>query len=284
MTMTTSTRGTAGGATRSHQRGQLRLVLERRGEKTALTRRYFTEPFGPSWAIHPPSGTPGGSGSPEVLISTPGGGVLGGDAYEIDVSVGPKASAALLTTGATKAYRGPDSLQRASFRVEDGALLEYLPHHVIPYARSSYRQENAFDLAPEATLLAWEAYSAGRVGRGERFGFDRLSGRTRILRGGEPEVVEGFDLSGGGEPFGGFPYLGTVYASAPGNIGALAEELHGLLGGLPGTVASASAPAPNVCAARVLARGAPVLYRALNGVRAAARGFLGLAPPPREIR
>ena len=279
MTIATSISDSAGGAARSHQRGELRLVLERRGEKTALVRRYFTEPFGPSWAIHPPGG-----GAPEVQISTPAGGILGGDSYEIDASVGPDASSAVLTTGATKAYRGPASLQHASFRVEDGAFLEYLPHHVIPYAGSSYRQENHFELAPNATLLAWEAYSAGRVGRGERFGFDRLSGRTRIERGGEPEVAEGFDLSGGGEPFGGFPYLGTVYASAPSDLEALAEELHGLLAVLPGALASASAPAPNVCVARVLARGAPALYRALNGVRAAARSFLGFAPPPREIR
>ena len=278
-TIRTSTRGTPGGATRAHQRGELRLRLERRGEKTALTRRYFTEPFGPSWAIHPPEG-----GAPEVLVSTPGGGVLGGDSYEIDVELGPGASAAILTTGATKAYRGPASLQRASFRVEGEAFLEYLPHHAIPYADSSYRQENAFDLAPDATLLAWEAFSAGRVGRGERFGFDRLSGRTRVERGGIPELVEGFDLSGGGEPFGGYPYMGTVYASAPRGLEALAEELHGLLAGLPGALASASAPAPNLCVARVLAQGAPALYRALNGARAAARCFLGLAPPPRYLR
>ncbi len=283
MTTTTSTRETPGETTRSHQRGELRLRLERRGEKTALTRRYFTEPFGPSWAIHPPDS----SGAPDVQISTPAGGVVGGDSYEIDVCVGPDAFGAVLTTGATKAYRGPASLQRASFQVEDGAFLEYLPHHVIPYANSSYHQETAFDLSPNATLLVWEAYSAGRVGRGERFAFDRLSGRTRVERAGVPELVEGFDLSGGGEPFGGFPYLGTVYASVPeghSTLRELAEELHAALNDLPGALASASAPAPNLCVARVLAQGAPALYRALNGARAATRSFLGLAPPPRELR
>lgn len=278
-TIPTSTRGTPGGGAGAYQQGELRLVLEKRGEKTALTRRYFTEPFGPSWAIHPD-----GSGMPEIQITNPAGGVLGGDRYEIDVKLCLGASAAVLTTGATKAYRGPASLQCASFRVEDGALLEYLPHHVIPFAGSSYRQETVFDLAPGATLLAWEAYSAGRVGRGERFGFGRLSGRTRVDRCSVPELAEGFDLPGGGEPFGGSPYLATVYVSAPDDLGPLAEELHGLLFGLPGALASASAPAPNLCVARVLARGAPALYRALNGVRATARGFLGLPPPPRELR
>ena len=215
---------------------------------------------------------------------TPAGGIVGGDRYEIEATLGPGSSATILTPGATRVYGGPEAGQRAVFHVGEGAFLEYLPRHVIPYAGSSYRQESAFDLAPRATLLASEAFSAGRVARGERFDYDRLSGRTRVKRGGVPELVEGFDLSGGGEPFGGFPYLGTVYASATGDLRPLTEEMHGLLVGLPGVLASASAPAPNLCVARVLARGAPALYRALNGMRAAARGFLGLPPPPRELR
>jgi urease accessory protein len=160
----------------------------------------------------------------------------------------------------------------------------YLPRHVIPYAGSAFRQESASYLSEGTTLLAWDAFGAGRLACGERFGFDRLSGRTRVSWGGVPELVEGFNLSGGEEPFGGYPYLGTVYASAPrGTLRELAE-LHAALGGSPGILASARAPTPNLCVARVLADGAPALYWALNVTRAAARCFLGLARPPREVR
>jgi hypothetical protein len=38
--------------------------------------------------------------------------------------------------------------------------------------------------------------------RDERFGYDRPSGRARVERGGVPELLGGFDISGG-EPFGG---------------------------------------------------------------------------------
>ena len=162
-------------------------------------------PFGPTWAIYPP----GKESIPELLITTPAGGILGGDRYDIDVSLGPGAAASVLTTEATKVYRRPDSCQSAFFRVDEGA-----------------------------TLLCWEAYSAGRVGRGERFAFSTLTSRTRIFRDGVPEVVDGFELSGGGEPFGGYPYTATVYACGPHSFEAPAEKLHALLSGLPGTLAS----------------------------------------------
>lgn len=278
--MTTSTKERPGGSAPIHQRGELRLAFERRGEKTLLGSRYFSEPFGPSWPIYPADG----SGMPEVQVCIPGGGVLGGDRYEIDVSVGPGAAASVLTTGAAKVYGGPASLECASFRVEDEALLEYLPHHVIPYSGSSYRQESIFDLAPGATLLAWEAYSAGRVGRGERFAYSHLSSKTRVHRQGVPEVAEGFELPGGGEPLGGYSYTATVYLSASNEVEELAEGLHKSFAAREGILASASAPVPNLCVARVLAHDAPALYEALNECRRVIRDSRKLPPPPRRIR
>lgn len=121
--------------------------------------------------------------------------------------VRPSAAATVLTQAANKAYRGAEALQRFTFRVEEGAFLEYLPHHLIPFAGSHYRQEeNTFYVAEGATLITWGACSAGRVVRGERFAFSILSGKTRISSGDIPRAVDGFDLSGGDpldrEPFG----------------------------------------------------------------------------------
>lgn len=48
-------------------------------------------------------------------------------------------------------------------------------------------------------------------------------------------------------------------------------------------LASASAPALRLCAARILARDATALYRALNAFRSAARAYLGLSPAAREV-
>lgn len=262
----------------TRQHGRLRLSFGRRGGGTALVGRYASAPFGAVRANHPD-----GSGMPEVQVTNPSGGILGGDNLEADVDLAPGSSATVLTQAANKAYRGGEAFQTTILRVGEGAFLEYLPHHLIPYAGSNYLQETTFHLAPDATLLAWDAFSAGRVARGERFAFDWLRARTLVLRDRVPEMMDGLDLGGGGERFGGYSYTAAVYVLAPGDLGPLAEELHGLLAGLSGALASASAPAPGLCAVRILTTGAPDLYRALNGVRALVRKSLGLPAPAREV-
>lgn len=220
---------------------------------------------------------------PEVQLTNPGGGVLGGDRLELTASLGAGARATLCTQGATKIYRGAAAEQRARLSIGADALLEYLPHHVIPYAGSRWRQATVFDLAHDALLIAWEAFSAGRVVRGERFAFDQLASRTLVLRGGMPEAIEGCELASGGEPFAGYSYLATAYVVAPHRLDRLADELHDSLAGAPRTFASASTPVPGLVAARLLAADAPALMHALTATRSTARAALGLPPAPREV-
>lgn len=263
---------------RSGQRGALRLGFERREERTVLAERYASSPFGAVRANYPD-----GSGMPEVQITNPSGGILGGDRLELAVSLAPGSSASILTQAANKAYRGNESVQRADFRVGEGAFLEYLPHHLIPYAGSSYHQQTTFHLAPEATLLTWDAFAAGRIARGERCAFDALRGRTIILRDAVPEAIDVFDLAGGSEPFGGYSYVAAVYISAPTPLEALADELHAALNGSPVALVSASAPSTGLCFVRVLTHSAHELYRLLNRARFTARAFLNLPAPEREV-
>ncbi len=75
---------------------------------------------------------------------------------------------------------------------------------IAAFSCCNYQQDTEFLLEGEATLLAWDAFSAGRVVRGERFAFDKLSNRTQVFRDGLPEVVDGFEFLPGDEPFGGY--------------------------------------------------------------------------------
>ena len=265
------------GVNRTGQRGSLRLVFEPRGAKTALAERHASTPFG---AVR--AGYTDESGAAEVQITNPSGGVLGGDRLEMEVSLAPGASATILTQGATKAYRGPVAEQNAVFGLGSGAFLEYLPHHIIPYGGSNFRQTSDFRLAADATLIYWEAFSAGRVAREERFGYESLSSRTRIFREGLPQVVDGFELSNEGEPFGGYSYVGSLYILGPLDLSSLAEGLHEVAAG-GGALASASVPADGLCVVRVLSGNTRELYRTLNACRMACRAYLDLAPPSREV-
>jgi urease accessory protein len=253
--------------------------LARDGGRTALVRRFASQPWGAVQVARPDA-----SGVPEVVLTNPGGGTLGGDRLELTVEVGPGARATVCTQGATKVYRGAQAVQRTRLGVGEGGVLEHVPHHVIPFAASRWRQETVVDLAPGARLLAWEAFSAGRLARGERFAFAGLASRTLLLRGGAPVAVDGCELGGGGEPFGGWAYLATVFIVTPEGLGGLADELHALLAARgPAVLGSASTPQTGVLCTRLLTATAPALTGALNALRACARPVLGLDPAGREI-
>ncbi len=106
------------------------------------------------------------------------GGVLAGDRLALDVEVEAGAIAQLTTTGATRLYRhragATDSEQRTCFRVGDGAMLEYLPDPLIPFARSRHTQRTEMELGLGSTLFWWEVIAPGRLASGERFAFERL--------------------------------------------------------------------------------------------------------------
>jgi urease accessory protein len=253
--------------------------LARDGERTAVVRRFASQPWGAVQVARPDA-----SGVPEVVLTNPGGGTLGGDRLELTVEVEPGARATVCTQGATKVYRGAQAMQRTRLGVGDGGVLEHVPHHVIPFAASRWRQETVVDLAPDARLLAWEAFSAGRLARGERFAFAGLASRTLVLRDGAPVVVDGCELAGGGEPFGGWAYLATAYVVAPEGLAGLADELHALLAARgPVVLGSASTPQEGVLCARLLAASAPALTVALNMLRDMVRPSLGLGPVAREV-
>ncbi len=229
------------------------------------------------------AGYPDGSGMPEVQITNPAGGVLGGDRLEVGITAQPNSTATVITQAANKAYKGATASQHTTVRLEEAVTLEYLPHHLIPFAHSDYRQTTTFHLAPDAALLTWDAFAAGRVARGERFAFTRLRARTTILRNDAPEAIDGLDLTGDQEHFGGHSYAAAAHILAPQDLTPLAENLHDRLTTIPGTLASASAPAHGLCTIRILAHNATWMYRALNDVRASARKFLGMSVAGREV-
>lgn len=122
------------------------------------------------------------------------GGVLGGDSLELSVEVGDGASAQLTSTGATRLYRcrpdAPAAVQRQCFRVGRGALLEYLPDELIPFAGARYRQETVIELSEGAGLFWWETVAPGRAARGEVFEYDSLYFKLDLTANGLPLARE----------------------------------------------------------------------------------------------
>jgi hypothetical protein len=126
-----------------------------------------------------------------------------------------------------------------------------------------------FLLPARECLLPGEGRDARCLGRllrcvahGERFAFDRLYPsllQYAHVREKVPQAVNGLDLLGGGEPFGGYSSLGALYVLAPKELSPLAEELHAFVSSLSYVLASASSPGPRLCAARDITRSATAL-------------------------
>lgn len=133
-----------------------------------------------------------------VHLNNLSGGVLAGDRLALDVEVAAGAAAQITTTGATRLYRhrwgAADSEQSARFSVGDGALLEYLPDAVIPYAGSRHQQRTEFRLGRGASLFWWEVLAPGRLAAGERFAYERLRIQTEVYAGTRPVLREDFLL------------------------------------------------------------------------------------------
>src|SRR5262249_45610656 len=72
------------------------------------------------------------------------GGLLGGDQLSLEVRAGAKTKVQITTTGATRIYRARAAdgvtTQRNQIFVGGGALLEYLPDAVIPFAGARFAQ------------------------------------------------------------------------------------------------------------------------------------------------
>jgi len=133
-----------------------------------------------------------------VHLHNVSGGVLAGDRLALDVEVEAGATAQITTTGATRLYRhregAADSEHHSRFTVGEGALLEYLPDAVIPYAGSRHVQRTEIRLGRGATLFWWEVLAPGRLAAGERFAFERLRIHTEIHAGSRPVLRENFLL------------------------------------------------------------------------------------------
>lgn len=123
-----------------------------------------------------------------------GGGVLGGDRLDLALNVGPHAQAQITTTGATRIYRhragAPPAVQTHTITVGEGALLEYVPDALIPFAGARYKQTTHIEMAANAGVFWWETVSPGRTARGEVFRYDLLDLSLDMVANGRPFVVE----------------------------------------------------------------------------------------------
>ena len=150
--------------------GALSVRVETEDGAMRVVRSYTRAPFHYLPVSHRDGGLP------VLTLVNSSGGVLGGDVLDVEIALGAGSELAVRAQAATKLYRSKRGEARATCRFElgEGALLDYFPEELIPFAGSDYAQTTRVALAPRAVALVAEIVAAGRLERGERFAFSRL--------------------------------------------------------------------------------------------------------------
>lgn len=241
-------------------------------------------------------------GGCQAVIVHPPGGLVGGDALDLELAVGDGARVLCTTPGAQKWYRSPGAAARARTRVTVGAggALEWLPQPAIVFDRARVDQTLTFELAADARAIGWECLVLGRAAMGERFETGELRQRLALSVGGTVRWAEHTAARAGDRLFvsplgwGGRTVACTVWAAAPGDAidDALRDAWRERLSAECGTPEARAArleagttrPTPGLLGARLLADDSQVAMRVAQALWAQARpAVLGAASAPPRI-
>jgi urease accessory protein len=270
----------AGAVSRVGREGRLDLAFACEAGRTVLRERRFELPL---QFLEPIDLA--GDGSVCVPLLNPTGGVVGGDRLRTRIAIGSDAAVCVTTPSATRVYRSDAAVARIETRIEvaRGAVLEYVPEHIIPHPGARLVQRLEVEVADGGRALVWDAYSLGRVARGERFRFERLDLASRVRVAGRLAFLDRACLAPSSrsiEAAAGLSYVGTLVAVGPETTGwdTWAAELESRAAPA-GTRVGASALGASGLALRVLAASAHGLEAVLADRWAALRrAWLGLPP------
>lgn len=150
----------------SGQRWQARLDL------------YFAERDGRSWLaqkqhvgplVLQKTLYPEGQSICHGIIVHPPGGIAGGDALTLAVSLSQQSKVLLTTPGAGKWYKanGREASQHLIFNLQDAAIFEWLPQENILFDGSQVRLTSEINLSRNARYAGWDILCFGRQAQSE---------------------------------------------------------------------------------------------------------------------
>ena len=141
--------------------------------------------------------SPEDHGLSAVFVNTAGG-VAGGDAFGVDITVADDARLTVTTAAAEKIYRshGPESRLDIALSVNAGGHLAWMPQETILFDQARVARKIDIDLADTASLVLCEIVIFGRAAMGETMRTGQFVDRWRLRRGGRLVFAETIRLAG----------------------------------------------------------------------------------------
>jgi urease accessory protein len=266
--------------------GHLSLDLVCDAGRTAITRQRSRPPlqtFGLQEADH--------RGAAYLQILNPCGGLCEGDSAEVEVTLQRGAHLYLTTQAATKIYpaqHGHAARQHLRLRVAAGAILEYFPLPLIPFAHALFVQEIEIQVESGGVCLMAEVLAPGRVARGERFAYRMLRSRVEGWVDDRLALFEQMILQPAQDSYAGLglldgdSYLGTLYVLTSQALTPLIPGWNRCLTKEYGERVGITTLAYGGLVARLLGRTGQEVLRRLDTVHSLIRTE-GLGLPPLQI-
>lgn len=169
-------------------RAHLDLQFKYEVERSYLAYRQHVGPLRVQRPFYPE----GSSEACHVYLLHPPGGVVGGDALQINVDVEQAAHALITTPAAGKFYRSAGSYakQQQNLTVAQGAVLEWLPQENIVFSGAKVEMATRVELAPQARFIGCDISCMGRVSSGKPFVAGKFNSRFEVWQQGRPLYIE----------------------------------------------------------------------------------------------
>lgn len=213
-------------------KGAAEISFVNKGGETSLGRLYYCDPLKVLFP-RPQSGD-----VPTAVLLTTGGGLFGGDHYDINILLEKQAQALITAQAAEKVYRssGPDCLVNVNLKVGPNACLEWLPQETILFEKARFRRTTKLDLDVGAQALVGEIVVFGRLASGEELQEGLLREAWEVRQAGKLIWADALHMDGGlqdplnhASGFGGARALATAIYSGD-NAQELLETARDILG------------------------------------------------------
>ncbi|MEN9204512.1 MAG: urease accessory protein UreD [Thermostichales cyanobacterium DRC_bins_46] len=166
-------------------------------------------------------------------LRNPNGGLLHGDRHQIQIHLEQGTHLEIRSQGATRVHPG-SSQQTLEIHLQPASSLILIPHPLIPGSDADFHQSVHIHLAPGSRLAFGDLWTAGRLGMGEAWQFQRLRNQVQIFWDGHLCWSENLDLRPHHTPWiaspsilGDYPCWGSLYVFGDwGQINWPEDETH----------------------------------------------------------
>jgi urease accessory protein len=189
------------------------------------------------WPLHISKPFTGKNGELMVYLQDASPGLFNGDVQEVACMLERSARLFLTNPAASKLHPSPaagPSRQEHVFILQEGAVLEYFPEPLVPFAGASYSGQTEVRMERGAQALIAEILTPGRIGRGELFAYQRIRSQFSVYWGGRLAAWDSLVL----EParwetrfglFDEYTHLATFWVLSERVTSAHLENIHRLL-------------------------------------------------------